>query len=90
MPRHILTLLALLSGFLAYGEPARAAELADLTSQLEQGEKAGDPEHALACRCQTGQLSQRSLGIETLRCATAEPLRIFIPTIRFGSDRAYE
>ena len=89
MLRRLLACLAIATGLAAVSAPAQAALYQGLSAQLEQGEKAGETKRA-ECECQERQRAQRLRGEKPTPCDTAKPLRIYIPTVQFGADRAYE
>lgn len=90
MFRQFLTLLALLSGLAAYGAPAQAAIGSGVDIGVEQAAdnsvvpKSGKPV------CADREAQQKVKGDKSTPCRPAPTVVIVVPTVMFGSDRAYE
>ncbi|ABC63110.1 hypothetical protein [Erythrobacter litoralis] len=90
MRRQILTLLALLTGLAAVGVPAQAAMGEMFGPQVQsdsQSEKRDQREE-----CRTAKDSERSpIRREGVKpCPPRKTVKIYLPTVMLGSDRAYE
>ena len=90
MYRHLLAFFALLSGFLAYGEPVEARALSEAAAQLQQNEASPETTQTASL---PAELLTRIDAIDG-RMATGPWLRVALPyaapTVRVGIDRAYE
>lgn len=89
MLRRLLTCLAILTGLAAVSAPAQASLLDSLTAQLEQGEKADEDKRAES-ECVERQRAKRLRRDKPSPCEAVKPVRIYIPTVQFGPDRAFE
>jgi hypothetical protein len=89
MIRRLLACLALVSGLAAAGAPAHAS----LIEALEQLEVAGEKDEKATketCTCEERQQEQRRRGQRVHPCAEERPVRIYLPVVMFGADRALE
>lgn len=90
MPRQLLAFLALLTGLAAVGMPAHAALGGEIGVGVEQS-AAGDNDALEAkCPCEQKQRKQKLRGERVTPCRKQEPVVIYLPTVQFGADRAYE
>ena len=89
MLRRLITLLALLTGLAAAGAPAHAV-VYSAASGVEVAAGAEKPCKGEACERRAA--ARRSLdGPRTAKPCKPEPfVTVFIPTVQFGIDRAYE
>ena len=90
MLRHLLTCLAIATGLVAVSAPAQASVIGALEAQIEQSQRACEKDRSEECACIERQRQQRARGEKPAPCRTATPIRIYIPTVHFGADRAYE
>ena len=90
MPRHILALLALFSGFLAYGEPARASEVSTWSTQCERGETGAKASTAPAILFAPHAETTVLRDVQSLVVPVRSRVCPSAPTTRIGSDRASE
>ncbi|WFL76850.1 hypothetical protein P7228_12715 [Altererythrobacter arenosus] len=91
MLRRLLACLALLTGLAAIGSPVSPAMAEALTGQVGQSVVAAQAESGQKCVCD----SRTATGPDSEKCADRNPaprktIRIYIPTVQFGADRAYE
>lgn len=91
MTRHILALLALLSGLAAFGSPAQASLVEALACGSSIAAAAGD--EAAPCESVAVQLAPATISatraIEEPRHAPAKPESLRLPVL-MGIERAYE
>ncbi len=90
MLRRLITLLAILTGLTAVGAPAHAGVTVGLDATLElsqQAEQLGQGEAAL---CVQRQQAPRAVRGKSRTCRRAPALRVVIPTVMLGPDRALE
>lgn len=91
MLRSVLTCLAIITGLAATGAPASAAMVEALAQQTQSGEERVQPGQKQVCEC-----AERDSEARRAECERKErkcpPRRviIYIPTVQFGADRAYE
>ncbi len=91
MLRRLLACLALFSGLAAIGSPVSPAMAEAVAGQVGQSVAAGETRGIEKCACREGTVS----GPESKKCGDSRPaprrtIRIYIPTVQFGADRAYE
>ena len=92
MNRLLLTLLALLAGLFTQVSPAQARLCG--ASDIEIGAVESGRAGARSAPCQSAVTDapaarQEQRGRESSRVRTARP-RVYIPSVLFGADRAYE
>ena len=90
MYRHLLAFFALLSGFLAYGEPVEARALSEAAAQLQQNEASAKDGQAASLASEgfaTGAALDGNNGIAPRRSVASLSV---VQTVRIGTDRAYE
>lgn len=87
--RRLLAFLALLSGLAAVNAPAHAALLNGAAEQVSASETAqGEKQQKNACRSDKRSTPEKT---DTAKgCKARKTIIIFIPTVQFGSDRAFE
>lgn len=90
MLRRLLTCLAIATGLFSVAAPAQAAVVGTLETRIEQSQRACEKDRSEECACIERQRQQRARGEKPAPCRTASPIRIYIPTVHFGADRAYE
>ena len=90
MRRQLLALLALLTGLVAAGVPAQAALGGDIGFGVEQSAAGAGDAREVKCPCEEKQRKQKLRGEKVTPCKKQEPVVIFLPTVQFGADRAYE
>lgn len=90
MLRRLLTCLALITGLAAVNAPAHASVLDTMGATLELTQKADDSGKAEKVTCAERQRQQRSRGEKVTPCRPCESVRVVIPTVMFGVDRAFE
>lgn len=91
MLRRLLACFALISGLAAIGSPVSPAMAEAVTGQVGQSVEAREAHGAEKCTCH----KNTAAGPEAKKCADSHPaprrtIRIYIPTVQFGADRAYE
>lgn len=87
--RRLFAFLALLTGLTAIGATPQASVLSAVAMEVAaaettQGEKRKQPE------CRTERKNPASRGDATKDCKETRPVIIYIPTVQFGPDRAFE
>ncbi|GAB5347769.1 hypothetical protein [Alteriqipengyuania sp. 357] len=88
MLRLLLTCLAFLTGLVAVGTPA-SAMYAESTVTRASADVCEDDSEDARCVCQTSiRLRDWRIVVER-KCHLREPM-IFVPTVYFGADRAFE
>lgn len=90
MLRRLFACLAFLTGLAAVGAPVHANILDAVGSQLELTQKADDSGKADKVTCAERQRQQRLRGEKITPCRPNEGVRVVIPTVMLGADRAYE
>lgn len=90
MLRRLLACLALLTGLAAVGAPAHATIVEVVGAQVEMSQRVEDDTRDEDTACAERQRQQRLRGVKVTRCRSSEPVTIYIPTVQFGPDRAFE
>lgn len=90
MLRRLLACLALITGLAAAGAPANAAMLDTLSEQVSATSVPCQQGVTAKCDCVVQPATSPSKGDPVKVCKARKPIVIFIPTIHFGADRAYE
>ncbi len=87
--RRLLAFLALLSGLAAVNAPAHAALLNGAAEHISASETAqSEKQQKNICRNDKRSAPEKS---DTAKgCKTRKTVIIFIPTVQFGPDRAFE
>jgi hypothetical protein len=90
MRRQLLTLLALIAGFAAFGTPASAAMGELFGAQVQAGQQDRSDEKREECR-QRRERERGPVRREDIRdCPPPKPVRILLPTVMLGSDISLE
>lgn len=90
MLRRLLACLALITGLAAAGAPAQAGLANVVEAQLQLTQKVEETGKSEEVSCAERQRQQRLKGERVTPCRTSEPVTIYIPTVQFGPDRAFE
>ena len=90
MLRQVLALIALLTGLAAMGAPVQAAVNGAVTSAVEQSDSREAEPHDTESPCAAKQRKQRERGEKVRPCAKQETVTVYIPSVMFGADRAFE
>ena len=90
MLRRLLACLAIITGLAAAGTPAHASVVELIGATVEQSRSADEPAKTEAEICAARQRLQRERGQKVTPCPTATPVKIYIPSVYLGSDRAFE
>lgn len=90
MFRRLLACLALITGLAAAGAPANAAVFDTLSQQVSGTSAPCQPGKITQCDCVVQPATSPSKGDPVKVCKARKPVVVFIPTIHFGADRAYE
>lgn len=91
MLRQLLALIALLTGLAAIGAPVQAAVNSAVGVGVEQPSDSRDTETRDAQNvCADKQRKQKLRGEKVTPCKKQEPVTVYIPSVMFGADRAYE
>lgn len=89
--RQLLALAALLTGLAAIGTPVHAAVNNAVGVGVEQPSDTRDTESRETQNvCAEKQRKQKLRGEKVTPCKPQEPVTIYIPSVMFGADRAYE
>lgn len=88
MLARLLACLALFTGLAAVGAPAQAKLIAEVSEQMQTA-KSGQPTSNLECTS-AEQRNVKSATQPQARCPVRKPVVIYIPTVQFGPDRAFE
>jgi len=90
MRRQILTLLALLTGLAAIGTPANAAMGEMFGPQVQSGSQSTAEQRRQECHKQK-QAERSPVRRESVKdCPPPKRIKIYLPTVMLGSDRATE
>lgn len=87
---RLLACLALLTGLAATGAPVEAVAVDMVGAQLEAEADSDQDSEVGNCACREHQRKARARGQQVRPCAEQRPIRIYIPTVQFGPDRAIE
>ncbi|MAM40337.1 MAG: hypothetical protein CL575_12975 [Altererythrobacter sp.] len=90
MVRQFLAFLALLTGLAALGTPAQAAMDSAVGSIMEQASSQDSDKDDSQVTCAQKQLRQKLRGEKVAPCKKQETVTVYIPTVMFGADRAFE
>ncbi|WP_374405819.1 hypothetical protein [Pelagerythrobacter sp.] len=90
MLTRLLACLALITGLAAAGTPASAAYAQALSAQV--GDSATETQPGKAQRCDAAARKGRvpAKADPARECRPRKPVVIYIPTVQFGPDRAFE
>lgn len=90
MLRQLLALIALLTGIAAMGAPVQAAVNGAVNSAVTQTDaRESDPRDQRA-PCPVKKREQKVRGEKEPPCVRQEPVTVYIPSVMFGPDRAFE
>ncbi len=90
MFRRLIAFAALLTGLAAIGVPAHAEIVGDMIERMEVSADKKDAAKQHDCECAEQQRLQKLKGQKPKPCEVAQPIRIYVPTVMLGADRAYE
>ncbi len=90
MLRQVIALFALLSGLAAVGAPVHAAVGGSVGSVMEQSDTREADARTKRAPCPAKDKKQKLRDSKPAPCAKPEPVVIYLPTVMFGVDRAYE
>ncbi|MCP5397633.1 MAG: hypothetical protein H6918_13115 [Sphingomonadaceae bacterium] len=91
MLKRLLACLALITGLAAISTPAQAGFAAAIAEQAQSSSQTAQPGKAQSCTCEDRRTTKPAKGTETSQCRTrTKPVTIYIPTVQFGADRAFE
>lgn len=90
MLHRLLACLALLTGLTLIGTPAYARDGSSVSAQVEQRDSSSVARSAVRCLCRKGASLDRLPRSYDAVCYAALPLRVYLPAVEFGSDRALE
>ena len=90
MLARLLACLALVTGLAAVGAPVNAGVLASASQQIESDGSSSSPTRNSACTCTHQRSLEKAIDQALNRCRTRKPAVIYMPTVQFGADRAYE
>ena len=90
MLRRLLACLAIITGRAAAGTPVHASVAGLIGATLEQSQSADEPAKTEAEICAARQRLQRERGQKVTPCPLATPVRVYIPSVYLGPDRAFE
>ena len=90
MLTRLLACLALLTGLAAAGTPANAAYAQALSAEVGISTVEAQPSKARRCEsiARKGKLPAKADPAQD--CKPRKPIVIYIPTVQFGPDRAFE
>ena len=90
MLRQVIALFALLSGLAAVGAPVHAAVGGNVGAVMEQSDTREADARTKRVPCPANDTKQRLRESKPAPCAKPAPVIIYLPTVMFGIDRAYE
>lgn len=87
--RRFFALLAIVTGLAAVGAPANAAVVNNVCQQVSSGENSSAVQ-VERCACETKR-AHGERKINGIKCSKhPAPVVVYIPTVQFAADRAYE
>lgn len=87
--RRFFALLAIVTGLAAVGAPANAAVVNDVCQQVSSGESSSAVQtERCACEARRARDKRTITGIKGSKRPTS--VVVYIPTVQFAADRAYE
>ena len=89
MLARLLACLALITGLAALGTPASAAVVQSASQQVEASGQQS-PNKTVTCNAAEPRNATTASDPAQVRCRARKPVVIYIPTVQFGPDRAYE
>lgn len=90
MLARLLACLALVTGLAAVGAPAHSALLTAASQQVEADGSSSNPSKNQSCTCSDPRNVGKATDSAQAKCRARKPVVIYIPTVQFGADRAYE
>lgn len=90
MLARLLACLALITGLAAVGAPAQAAVLQAASQQVASGAQQAQPGKSESCADADQRAMQGSARDGLTRCGSRKRVIIYLPTVLFGPDRAFE
>ncbi len=90
MFRQLLALLALLTGLAAVGAPAHAAVGETFGVGVEQKADSDSESREAQSACAEKQRKQKLRSEKVTPCKQQAPVVVYVPTVMFGADRAFE
>ena len=90
MLRRILACLALITGLAAIGTPAEARMMLDNARQMETAPGVSQGSQQVPCSPSPQRTNAQGKAIAQPGCQPRRPIVIYIPTVQFGPDRAFE
>lgn len=90
MLRRLLACIALATGLAAVGAPLNAGVVESLSQQVGTSKPGPSTGSAEQCECRSQRGADPSKREPNTKCKPRKPVVIYIPTVQFGADRAYE
>ncbi|KWV95807.1 MULTISPECIES: hypothetical protein [unclassified Erythrobacter] len=90
MFRRLLTCLAIITGLAAAGAPTHVAASQSLGVALELSQRADQPGKSETAVCEERDRQRKARDEKSRPCRPVGKIRVVIPTVMFGADRAYE
>ncbi|AKM07146.1 hypothetical protein [Pelagerythrobacter marensis] len=90
MLTRLLACLALITGLAAAGTPANAAFAQAASAEISHGTVAANPGRAPRCEASVRKDRTPSRSDPVSGCRDCPSIQIYIPTVQFGPDRAFE
>lgn len=89
MLARLLACLALVTGLAAVGVPANAA-VSQAASQQVETEGQQQPGRSAVCTPASPRNTSGPIDSAQPKCRARKPVVIYVPTVQFGADRAFE
>ena len=90
MLRRMLACLALITGLVATGTPAHARMILDSSTRIETSVPTSQGSSQAPCSSQPQRVNAQGKVVTQPGCAPRRPVVVYIPTVQYGPDRAYE
>lgn len=90
MLTRLLACLALITGLAAAGTPANAAFAQALSAEVSDRAVEAQPGKARRCDAALRESKLPAKADRAPGCKVGRPITIYIPTVQFGPDRAFE
>ena len=90
MLRQLLTFLALLTGLAAIGAPVQAAVAGGAGAVLERSDFASSQAAESEKGCEDKKQTQLGNEDKPTPCGKRKVITVYVPTVMFGADRAFE
>lgn len=87
--RRFLALLAIVTGLAAVGAPTNAAVVNDICQQVSSGESSSTVQTE-RCACEAKRARDKRIITAVKGSKHPAPIVVYIPTVQFAADRAYE